>query len=59
MADELKVGEVVQLKSGGPQMTIDQIISGGKARWVWFEGPKRSEDVFALATLMKPDSPKG
>lgn len=37
---ELKIGDVVQLKSGGPLMTIDSIgeLSGAQAAWVsWFD----------------------
>ena len=60
MADELKVGDVVQLKSGSPQMTIDGIDDYGnsgtkQARCVWFDGPKKLYDVFGLATLVKVD----
>ncbi len=47
MADDLKVGDVVQLKSGGPEMTIELIDTFGddhkKAMCVWFDGAKRAE----------------
>ena len=42
----------VQLRSGGPVMTIEQVIDGKSARCVWFDGPKTNA-VFALATLEK------
>lgn len=57
--EEFKVGDVVQLKSGGPKMTIEDIgnysFAGTeiKAKCVWFEGTKQKEGVFAPATLMK------
>lgn len=60
MAD-LKVGDVVRLKSGGPKMTIDQIdvfMSGSKrqqARCVWFDGAKQTTHVFELEVLEKED----
>jgi uncharacterized protein YodC (DUF2158 family) len=59
MDNEFKIGDVVQLKSGGPKMTIENIgnyaFSGTKimANCVWFEGTKQKEGVFALETLMK------
>lgn len=58
MDEQLKVGDVVQLKSGGPRMTIDHIGKFGlgsthdQARCVWFEGTKRMEHVFELPSLM-------
>jgi uncharacterized protein YodC (DUF2158 family) len=60
MDHELKVGDVVKLRSGGPLMTIEYIgsfsMSGGeedKAKCVWFEGTKRKDGVFELPTLSK------
>lgn len=58
MNHEFKAGDVVQLKSGGPKMTINQIGKYGKgstqdqAKCVWFEGSKKVEDVFELHSLM-------
>jgi len=38
---ELKIGDVVQLKSGGPTMTIESIDkSGGFIHCQWFAGDK-------------------
>jgi uncharacterized protein YodC (DUF2158 family) len=60
MDQEFAVGDVVQLKSGGPAMTIEYIGSFSmsndrdvKAKCIWFEGKKHLENVFELATLMK------
>lgn len=56
----LQAGEVVQLKSGGPHMTIDTVGKFGmmgseheQAKCVWFEGTKRMEALFELHTLAK------
>lgn len=59
MAEELKEGDVVQLKSGGPRMTIAGIDVYGmgstkkKANCVWFEGAKKLESLFELHSLEK------
>jgi len=61
--DELKAGDVVQLKSGGPEMTIQGIGKYGfgathdTANCVWFEGKKRMEALFELATLKIAQAP--
>lgn len=55
MENELKVGDVVFLKSDGPNMTIEDIGEYNfaiKAYCSWFvEGEKKS-DVFALEALV-------
>lgn len=59
MSEELKEGDVVQLKSGGPRMTIEGIGLYGmgstkkKANCVWFEGNKKQEALFELHSLEK------
>jgi uncharacterized protein YodC (DUF2158 family) len=59
MTEELKAGDVVQLKSGGPHMTIEGIGKYGmgaatdQAKCVWFEGTKRNEGYFELHMLSK------
>lgn len=58
---ELKKGDVVYLKSGGPRMTIQNIgdytrIKNG-ACCIWFDGKKKYEDVFDLDTLELADEP--
>ena len=61
MEHDLKAGEVVRLKSGGPKMTIQDVgnysTMGLAAKCVWFEASKRHEDVFALAMLERPEVP--
>lgn len=52
-------GDVVQLKSGGPQMTIKGIGKYGivpkedNALCEWFDGKKRNEHVFELHSIEK------
>jgi uncharacterized protein YodC (DUF2158 family) len=57
MEPEFKVGDVVQLKSGGPAMTIEGIGKYGfantnvRAKCTWFDGKKMVDELFELATL--------
>ncbi|MGA7314344.1 MAG: DUF2158 domain-containing protein [Silvibacterium sp.] len=59
MAEDLKDGDIVQLKSGGPKMTVANIGIYGmgstkkKANCVWFEGSKKQESLFELHSLEK------
>jgi uncharacterized protein YodC (DUF2158 family) len=61
MEHEFKAGDVVQLKSGGPSMTIKGIDQYGmssthdQAKCVWFEGKKQMEGLFDLLTLRKDE----
>ena len=53
---EIKAGDVVQLKSGGPQMTVSLVSTamGGttlKAWCDWFEGTKKMQGDFPLTSL--------
>ena len=62
---DIAIGELVQLKSGGPRMTVDDIgdyspmgIGGEphKAKCSWFDAKsKRVSDIFALHTLKRID----
>lgn len=54
--EEFKAGDVVRLKSGGPNMTVEQVgqkaMTGERAVWcVWFVGTKKSNDTFAPEAL--------
>jgi uncharacterized protein YodC (DUF2158 family) len=57
MADpEIKPGDVVQLKSGGPQMTVTSVNQdeyGTSAFCVWFDGKKQSAGDFPVHALTK------
>jgi uncharacterized protein YodC (DUF2158 family) len=49
---EFKEGDVVQLKSGGPKMTIIALDnSSGEATCSWCEGRKPNEDIFDVVAL--------
>lgn len=54
---EIQVGDTVQLKSGGPLMTVSEINDRGRAECIWFERMKKHVDWFPAATLTKEDSP--
>ncbi len=55
MAQSFKVGDIVQLRSGGPLMTVTQIgedMGGVMTVWcVWFSGQIRSEGSFPMEAL--------
>jgi uncharacterized protein YodC (DUF2158 family) len=60
MADDFKAGDTVEMKSGGPTMTIDSIgkqfqSSGTDGAWCsWFdEKNKRQKEWFELTSLKK------
>ena len=54
-----KKGDIVQLKSGGPKMTIeDDAAYGGNVNVCWFAGSKmetKSVDPEALKMFEEPD----
>lgn len=60
MADEIKAGSIVQLKSGGPKMTVSQVgepaMGGEISAWCdWFvqdKAPfKKDKGVFPITSL--------
>jgi uncharacterized protein YodC (DUF2158 family) len=55
MADAINVGDVVQLKSGGPRMTVSSI-DGRDVYCEWFAATKRETGVFQVETLNKIES---
>jgi uncharacterized protein YodC (DUF2158 family) len=51
---DFKEGDVVKLKSGGPEMTIYQIgtaSSPDRVVCTWFNGNKKEKDIFAMSNL--------
>jgi uncharacterized protein YodC (DUF2158 family) len=50
-----KVGDVVQLKSGGPRMTITEVSTGGPISYActWFEGADQRFGHFLEATIKR------
>lgn len=61
MADEFKLGDVVQLKSGGPQMTVSHLYTTTKqerrAQCEWFVDGKKQYDNFPVSSLQHPKGP--
>lgn len=53
---EPKPGDVVQLKSGGPSLTVELVTPGDYANCVWFDGAACSREQFLLVTLKFADS---
>ncbi len=56
--EQLKAGEIVRLKSGGPEMTIEEISrwhesSKDQAKCTWFNGGKIESKIFELTSLEK------
>jgi uncharacterized protein YodC (DUF2158 family) len=54
MTEQFKAGDVVQLKSGGPHMTIDKLHPWQgvtEANCDWFEGTKQCHGSFPLTSL--------
>ncbi|MEY0027221.1 YodC family protein [Providencia rettgeri] len=49
------IGDVVVLKSGGPQMTIADFNDDGYVICTWFVDQKVSREAFIPATLEKDD----
>lgn len=59
MGTQFKKGDIVRLKSGGPDMTIDDIVTltgKSRVRCVWFAGRKHESALFEPSSLV-PGSP--
>lgn len=57
MANEklvLEIGDVVQLKSGGPQMTVEGVSSDkSRVSCIWFSDESVKKDGFQTQSLQK------
>lgn len=55
MSNEIKAGEIVRLKSGGPKMTVESVFNDahGKrcVRCVWFDENRLARDVFQIESV--------
>jgi uncharacterized protein YodC (DUF2158 family) len=58
MENTLKVGDVVRLKSGGPEMTVGQI-KDGIAFCGWFVGKKAMAKSYLIEMLEPATTPGG
>jgi uncharacterized protein YodC (DUF2158 family) len=59
--DKLKPGDVVELQSGGPEMTIDSRLQAAVSytfKCYWFENSKLLEGSFSEPSLKKIDPNK-
>ncbi|MGH0265140.1 YodC family protein [Sinorhizobium meliloti] len=59
MENEFKPGDVVQLKSGGPPMTVSDVPKGSATKYicVWFKGASKEQAGFephSLKTWVAP-----
>jgi uncharacterized protein YodC (DUF2158 family) len=58
MADEIKAGDVVELKSGGPRMTVAKVENWNgvmRATCHWFEGDKPQQGYFPVSSLERSE----
>ena len=46
----LKIGDVVQLNSGGQKMTVEKL-NGSNVDCVWFDGTELKKDSFDISLL--------
>jgi len=51
-----KTGDVVELKSGGPAMTVDILRDDGFCECSWFAGAERVKDTFRADMLQENKS---
>ena len=58
MAAKFKPGDIVQLKSGGPAMTISSFGSGDSYWCEWFKGASKERAPFNEETLQPYVAPK-
>ena len=51
MSNQFNLGDIVQLKSGGPKMTVTKIMDKhiGTA---WFAGSKKEDGVFPIESIL-------
>jgi uncharacterized protein YodC (DUF2158 family) len=51
--ENFEIGSVVQLRSGGPKMTVHGLVSDGDVICQWFEGNAVHEESFPREALQK------
>jgi uncharacterized protein YodC (DUF2158 family) len=57
-ARDFKPGDVVQLKSGGPAMTVGGRVAEDSIRCHWFDGATAKTEIFPAATIRLYEGPK-
>jgi uncharacterized protein YodC (DUF2158 family) len=58
MAEEIKTGDTVRLKSGGPVMTLGAKMDVGGYQCLWFSGNELMKGLFRLEQLEKAEPDK-
>jgi uncharacterized protein YodC (DUF2158 family) len=51
MAEKFKIGDIVQLKSGGPKMTITKVLDEF-VHTAWFAGSKKEIGTFPFEAVI-------
>jgi uncharacterized protein YodC (DUF2158 family) len=51
--EDFAIGDVVQLRSGGPKMTVHGVVSDGDVVCQWFEGNEVHDENFPNEALKK------
>jgi uncharacterized protein YodC (DUF2158 family) len=57
--EDFEIGDVVQLRSGGPKMTVHSLVSDGNVVCQWFEGNEVHEGHFPKEALKKVEQGGG
>jgi uncharacterized protein YodC (DUF2158 family) len=57
--EEFEIGAVVQLRSGGPNMTVHSLSSDGDVVCKWFEANEVHEENFPKEALKKVEQVEG
>lgn len=52
-SEQIREGDLVQLKSGGPVMTVVRVNGPGTLSCKWFKGSKVNTDYFPPSALRK------
>ena len=55
MVSQIKPGDTVELKSGGPLMTVEVVFHDGDVKCVWFAGEKQQSHIFSITSLVKQE----
>lgn len=50
MPDQFNIGDIVQLKSGGPKMTVTRV-KDKHVETAWFAGSKKESGMFPLEAI--------
>ena len=57
--EDLEIGDVVELSSGGPKMTVHSLVSDGDVVCQWFEGNEVHEENFPKEVLRSVERVEG